>query len=225
MRREFLIVVLLLLPTPSWAQASLLSDVQKERAKYGEHMTATEVGQLLNAVAWAHRTQGWGLLQKGSGNAVPLAGVFVSGDTLVYGRGQTEHFDVLIDWENTAKPTWSSNGPCVLSDHSGCDMKHFFAPVDPGNPPPPPPPPPPPSVNLQKQIDALVAENVALKARLNAADQKAEDADRRLNELAVGLQGNVDGLKRVDQYLSDKPIPKTCHASAFGMPVGCKLEP
>src|SRR5678815_4379930 len=59
-RKWFLVAVLLLLPSPGWAQASLLGDLQAERAKYSVSMTPAQVAEMLNAVAWKNRAAGWG---------------------------------------------------------------------------------------------------------------------------------------------------------------------
>ncbi len=141
MKRLLLVCVLLLLPSQGWAQTSLLGDVITERAKYGPSMTAAEVGQLLNAVAFRHRSEGWGLLRKGAGNSCPLGGTFISCDILIHAPS-IQHFDVLQDAENTARPQWNNVGPCVLGPSSGCDMSNFLAPLDPGGPSPVPTPTP-----------------------------------------------------------------------------------
>lgn len=191
-RHLLLIALLLLLPSPVRAQTSLLPDLQRERAKHGPSMTSAEVAQMLNVVAWAHRTEGWGLLRKGSGNSCPLAGTFVSCDILIYSRGATEHFDVLIDAEGRAEPTWQSDGPCVPGPSSGCDMARFFAPVDPGNGPPDPPP----AGTLQAQIDALVAQLAALRAQVAN------------HETRIGTGEANDA--RIDHYLATRPIAVGC---------------
>ena len=56
--------------------ASLLSDLQAERAKYGTTISHAEAGIILNAVAWKNRADGWGLLKKpgGTENYCPQPG-------------------------------------------------------------------------------------------------------------------------------------------------------
>ncbi len=51
-------------PPPGGQPASLLTDVQTERAKYGTPMSPAELGTLLNTVAWNNRSAGWGLSRK-----------------------------------------------------------------------------------------------------------------------------------------------------------------
>lgn len=188
MKKTILIVALLLLPSPSWAQAPLLADLQAERSHYGASMSGAEVAAMLNAVAWRHRAEGWGLLRKGSGNSCPLTGTFISCDILIHAP-TIQHFDVLIDAEGRAEPTWNLVGPCILGPSSGCEMSRFLSPVDPGGGPivtPVPPivtPPVPPVqtdnsaqiervfADLSNQIAALNAQHVALAAQLKQHDE------------------------------------------------------
>ncbi len=210
MKKALLIVCLFLLPVPSWAQAPLLSDLQAERAKYGPSMAPAEVGAMLNAVAWLHRADGWGLLRKGSGNSCPLRDIFISCDILVHAPSVT-HWDVLQDSEGAAKPVWNSDGPCVLSPSSGCEMSKFLAPFDPNpgaqptpQPDPSPVPTPSPDVsNLIQKVDALQVQATRAAARLDVLEA---------------------AIARIDAYLASKPIPATCRASVFGVPVSCQLK-
>ncbi len=78
--------------------ASLLSDLQTERAKYGETITHEEAGKILNAVTWKNSSVGWGLLSKSGGNNCPLNGTGqpISCDWLVY-KPSLLGLDVLND--------------------------------------------------------------------------------------------------------------------------------
>ena len=63
--------------------ASLEADVRAERAKYPAVLTEDQPAKILNAVAWKHRAQGWGLSVKTAGNRVPSPqGVDVAYDIL-----------------------------------------------------------------------------------------------------------------------------------------------
>ena len=59
-----------LLAGPAFAQTSLIGDIAAERAKYPASMTPAQVAQMLNAVAWSHRAEGWGLLRPWRGIVV-----------------------------------------------------------------------------------------------------------------------------------------------------------
>jgi hypothetical protein len=98
-------------------------------------MSGAQRGELLNRVAWEHRSEGWGLLRKPSGNRCPAPqGVEVACDILVYSPTPW-HFDVLIDSEGAATPTWGDVGPCD-PNLNGCDMARFLAPIAPTGQPP-----------------------------------------------------------------------------------------
>src|SRR5262249_49365532 len=102
--RNTIAVALALTAAPAVAQTSLLPTVQRVRQGYPAIMTAAQKGELLNRVAWEHRTEGWGLLQKSSGNrcAAPQ-GTDVACDILVYAP-TAWHFDVLADSDTAATP-------------------------------------------------------------------------------------------------------------------------
>lgn len=112
------------------------------RKTYPTPMSGDQLGALLNAVAWAHRADGFGLLSKptGSNCRQPQTGTLVSRDILML-AGSGRIFDVLIDAEGKATPTWG--------EKTALSPSRFVPPVDstvslPHTPPPPPPPLPPP---------------------------------------------------------------------------------
>lgn len=93
-------------PPPGTQPASLLADLQEERAKFPTPMTPSQLGQLLNNVAYKNRAAGWVLLGKASGNNCPSpTGPLVSCDYLVH-RGTMYGYDVLIDEGGAATPAW-----------------------------------------------------------------------------------------------------------------------
>jgi FG-GAP-like repeat len=125
---------LVLAAVPAVAQTSLLPTVQRVRQDYPAIMTAAQKGELLNRVAWEHRAEGWGLLQKTSGTRCPAPqGTDVACDILVYAP-TAWHFDVLADSDTAATPIWLDKGPCDPAV-SGCSMDRFLAPVAPPNAP------------------------------------------------------------------------------------------
>lgn len=134
-------------PNPSWSwtvnspcdsegggggtpPASLLSDVQAERVKYGTPMTPTEIGKLLNAVAWKNKDAGWMLVGKTGGTNCPSpSGALISCDYLVY-QPTIAGYDVFTDVEGAGTPTWSGPDatlPGLIADGS----RTFVAPVQP----------------------------------------------------------------------------------------------
>jgi len=90
--------------------ASLLSDLQAERANYGTPMTPAELGQLLNTVAWNNRGAGWGLSGKDFGNFCPSPVGSIACDILHH-QPTNLIYDVFTDSEGAATPTWGSGGP------------------------------------------------------------------------------------------------------------------
>ena len=95
-------------PLPEGEPVSFLADIQTERAKYGTPMSPTELGKLLNAVAWKNQAIGWALLGKSSGTNCPAPnGALVSCDFLIH-QPTLLGYDVLIGQEDQAIPTWNS---------------------------------------------------------------------------------------------------------------------
>lgn len=180
---------LLLVAAPTLAQPSLLDDVRAERAKYGASLTPGQVAQMLNAVAWRHRAEGWGMLRKGSGNSCPLGDMFISCDILIHAPS-VRHFDVLIDAEGRAEPTWGDVGPCVLGPASGCEMSRFLAPVDPGGAPPTPVPTTGPTPAAPPVVVAAAVDYGRLEAYIRDQVQQVIDQNERIraDELARDAQ-------------------------------------
>src|SRR5262245_25269367 len=159
LKRCFSSVIVLLLAAPVAAQTNLLADLQAERAKYPDGpIPAATIATSLNAVAWAHRAEGWGMLQKGSGNSCPIVGTFVSCDILIH-KPSVTHWDVLNNAEGdgtgTAAAQFNLVGPCVLGPASGCAMSNFLDPVDPGSTTPGPEPRPAPVPDLGPRVTML----------------------------------------------------------------------
>jgi hypothetical protein len=160
-RRTAICFIIALWAVPATAQTSLLPTLQRVRAQYPTPMTGPQKGEMLNRVAWEHRAEGWGLLRKTGGTRCPAPqGVEIACDILVYSP-TAWHFDVLIDQEGAATPTWLDKGPCNPAV-SGCDMAGFVLPVAPPAPVVPPSPtglgdtPVPGDYNGDGQIDIAV---------------------------------------------------------------------
>jgi len=119
-----------------------LADGTRQRVDYTPYPTPEQLGVLLNAVAWAHRAEGWGLSAKPSGNSVPAPdGTRIAADIL-HNRNDNVIVDCLIAAGERSEPTWNVIGP--MTDPS----RPWVAPTAPeGTPVDPPvdPPDPPPS--------------------------------------------------------------------------------
>lgn len=164
------------------------------RPSFTDPLSAADVGSLLNAVAWRHRDDGWGLLRKTQGNicVAPDQGG-VACDILTHrlgnGGGFVEHFDVLQDagagGANT--PVWIADGLI--------DSTRFVAPIAVVVSPPPPPPPVLPSidlgpvltrlgmvdqalVSLSAKVDALQIQVATLTTEEQAFHQRVRDVVR-----------------------------------------------
>lgn len=111
------------------------------RKTYPTPMSGDQLGALLNAVAWAHRAEGYGLLSKptGANCRQPQTGTLVSRDILML-AGSGRIFDVLIDAEGKATPQWG--------EKTALSPSRFVPPVDSTIPLPPPPPPIPTPTSL-----------------------------------------------------------------------------
>jgi hypothetical protein len=93
------------------------------RKTYPTPLSGDQLGELLNALAWAHREDGYGLLSKptGANCRQPQTGTLVSRDILML-AGSGRIFDVLIDAEGKATPTWNEKNALTPS--------RFVPPVD-----------------------------------------------------------------------------------------------
>lgn len=208
---------------PAHAQPSLLAEVTAERSRYGA-VTPTDVAAILNAVAWRHRSDGWGLLEKTFGANCPTATTRIACDILVH-RPSGQHFDVLKDAEGSASPVWQNKGPI--------DLSRFLAPVDPGvssGGPVTPPEPQVPPVDLGPlltRLDALERAVQALSSTLPPLEQQVGAHGAELERLALDGE-RLDALTSRVDMLASRPIPVSCSASLnFGagrVPISCRLN-
>lgn len=217
------LMVVLVCAVPAQAQPSLLAEVTAERAKYGA-VTPTDVAAILNAVAWRHRSDGWGLLEKTFGANCPTATTRIACDILVH-RPSGQHFDVLRDAEGSASPVWQNKGPI--------DLSRFLAPVDPGGSsggpviPPEPQGPPVDLGPLLTRLEALERVVQALSATVPPLAQQVRAQGAELERLALAGE-RLDVLTGRVNLLESRPIPVSCSASLnFGagrVPISCRLN-
>lgn len=206
------------------AQPSLLADVTAERAKYGA-VTPSDVAAILNAVAWRHRSDGWGLLEKTFGANCPTSRTTIACDILVH-RPSGQHFDVLRDAEGSASPVWQNKGPI--------DVSRFLAPEDPGGlssgGPVTPPEPQVPSVDLGPlltRLDALERAVQALASTVPGLEQLFNAQGAEMTRLSLAVE-RVDALRVRVEMLEARPIPVSCVAAlnlgAGRIPISCRLQ-
>lgn len=184
------------LAAPAFAQGNLAQDVANARARYGPKPTPAELAEALNAIAWAHRAEGWGLSRKKGGNRcespnLPALGP-IACDILQHGPSDTL-WDVFRDVEGAdglpaARATWGHADP-----HNDPVGRPFVAPVPPtsnSQPPTPNPDPQPgtPATPPDWVADLLAgladAENL-LRAELAAIRQELAESKAREYEVVV----------------------------------------
>lgn len=108
-------------PDPMPEPTSLLPDVEAEYAKYTKPLKPEDYGAILNAVAWKHRADGWGLSVKPDGNRVPSPqGVDVAYDILHH-----HPTDTLWGCFGDNGPNWG------LEDPHGRADRPWLAPIQP----------------------------------------------------------------------------------------------
>ena len=91
---------------------NILSDVAAERARYGATLNDTELGKLLNTVAWKNKDAGWGLSGKNFGIRCPSPAGEIACDILHH-KPTNAIVDVLVaagDGGPTT-PAWQVLGP------------------------------------------------------------------------------------------------------------------
>lgn len=167
MRRLLLLVVLLVLPTPSFAQVGVvqqaIADLRNAHANLSGECGAFKVVQL---VAWRLRTSGAGYYRKGEVGAHCQG---FSTDIVTFTNGQS--FDILYDAGGLNDPTWNALAP-------NTDPSKYQAPADPGDPGTPTPTPVPPPVGgvvtpdviraiVSSEVDKVYAQNERIFASVS----------------------------------------------------------
>lgn len=180
MNRLLLAAWLSLLATPLAAQTPF-DTLTAERETYPTPMTKEQIGQMLNDTAWTHRVEGWGLLRKDAGNNCPSPpGPRISCDYLV-NRMTGAGYDVLIDQEGLAVPSWQ--GPNFF------DVAMWTGPV--GTAPEPPPEPPVPPTPGPSDHDIIIVRLTALDRDLDSLLELLAEHDQRLSVLGQTLDAHV----------------------------------
>lgn len=170
--------------------------------------------RIVQLAAWRMRQDGAGLLQKSSGANCPLEGDSYAHDIIAYPDGTT--IDAIgRGSEGPNTPMWGPNC-CAADRYRAAIDPHFDSSPGP-TPGPVPTPVPEPSPDvlgpIRDRLNSLDALTAILNMRIDA-----------LNSIIQRVSDAVDGIKpRVDQ-LEAKPVPASCRASAFGIPIHCELR-
>jgi len=163
-----LIACSLLLNAPAFAQVEV---VAKYRATYGPQMARNEIVALLTDVARELNQQQpiYGILRKPAGNN---CGGY-SCDIICSIEQPMRQWDVLIDVEGHAVPSWRQVPPAQVNEQDGCEYVPPYVTPNPGTPVPTPgtscPECPPDQreavARLQADVLSLLAERDALLNR------------------------------------------------------------
>lgn len=217
MRRFFLLIVLLLLPTPAWAQFDeIVATMKVQRAAKPTPMSPAQLSDMLNRTALQH--PGWGMLRKDGGKVcpTPYPGITISCDWMMnaptaYGA------DFIVDAENTAVIQVGNQGAL----QPGQEIIQPW-PVD-GQPPAPGPSPTPPSPQpsnpdqIAMAVCQLLIGEACGKDTLYAQHERVY-ADLLMNLVAIqgkqdafsqDLKAHVEKTNKFFDFLKD---PKTLTA-------------
>jgi hypothetical protein len=118
------------------------------RSKYGKPLGTENAYKVSNEVAWMHRTEGFGLRRKTSGNNY---NGFAT--DIVFHKPTNMLVDILGDSENAGNPQWNEVGPG--------NPDEWVAPTGPT--PPNPPDPPVPPTDLEARVLALEEDLLRLR--------------------------------------------------------------
>jgi hypothetical protein len=194
MRTWLIAVVLVLAGWPVRAQNfdAVVKSLHEERAKYGATMNDDECAELVNAVAWKHRDEGWGLSGKNFGTHGTLHdGTQVAHDILHY-RPTNKIWDVLTGAGAHSTPirAFGPGGPPPGSNRPWVAPVAPVGAVTPPVTPVTPPVTPPPSSDLGAKLNELIGHVAALTATVAA-----------LRETVAGQATQLDIL--VNQRLTE----------------------
>jgi hypothetical protein len=183
------------------------SELATLRAALPTPMSAEQQAALLNALAWAHRAEGFGLERKDGGNSCPqpTTGIRVACDILRYDHGGAAlGMDVLSDAEGEGRVVWGGPGPA--------DPSRVVAPVAPAGAPTEPPPTEPPTTPptdpaIQARVAVLEQLVATIQQRLTTleqqrpstpppADAEQPATEKTLRELLDTIKGALSAFGR-----------------------------
>ena len=200
MKRLLLISVLLLgllaIGAPAFAQENLLADVAAERAKYGSVPSDPELCAILNAVAWKRRDDGWGLSTKPGGTRCRAPqGIDVAHDILQH-RPTNKLFDVFVAAGERAEPTWTEVA------HHDDPGRPWLAPIAPSDGQTEPPPPvDPPATELGPMLLRIIQLLEDLKSQMGAVHNDTWLTVEELQKLRQAQEAQTVALKAAIEEL------------------------
>lgn len=181
---------------------SVLETLRLLRGQYGATMTDDECVDLINAAAWAHRAEGYGLSRKDSGtHGTRYDGVRCCHDVLMLKSGQA--WDVLTGAGAASQPTWGSVG--MITDPS----RGWVAPIAPqgtGTGPTPPlvPPPAPVAGLTADQVREVVrAELLRAEGELAWLRGYCQEMGRALGDMRGLLEQQAVDLRNYVTHTDD----------------------
>jgi hypothetical protein len=196
------VLLAFLIASPVSAQdlGAVVASLHEERANYGATMSDEQCVELINAVAWKHRADGWGLSGKDFGtHGVRYDGARVAHDILHH-RPTNKIWDVLGSAGAASTPP-SSLGPGGPPPGSN---RPWVAPIVPEGVTPAPTPTPQPQptptptpVDLSAvlaKLDAVLAEIATLRANSDGIANVATQA----RDFAEDAKTNASDVKHVE---------------------------
>lgn len=112
---------------------NLISDIQTVRAKYGDYISHEQAAKILDTVAWNHKSEGWGLLNKPSGNNCPLGSVPISCDFL-FNKNSGNGYDIFGSGPGICNGISAAGHATARFSLAGSeDITRWIAPIDPAS--------------------------------------------------------------------------------------------
>jgi hypothetical protein len=201
-RRVWVLVLLLAAPAGAQDFDAVVRSLHEERGKYGATMNDDECAELVNAVAWKHRDDGWGLSGKTFGTHGTLHDGTQIAHDILHHRPSNRIWDVLTSAGAASTPirSFGPGGPPPGSN------RPWVAPVPPRGTSTQPgnggtvTPPPPPDGAVVAKLNELIAQVAALNGTVESLRaQVSHLTTERLTE---------DWAARVWAYTDpEKPAP------------------
>lgn len=200
--------------------------LKAERAKYGAVPNDRELGLLLNATAYAHRGQGFGLSRKDGGAHAPFPGgnpEYIAHDIIMLSDGTA--WDCLIAAGAEAKPIQGES--FMVTDPNRGWVRPVPVDAPPESPAPPPVPPAPDLSAVLAKLDRAIAflDVIAVQnARVELCARGAESAAITAKLAAQGALEQATQAKLAAQSAVLKPAPKYI-GKLWGATVVLRPEP